>query len=430
MSSKKMFLLGATLFGLLIFSFVSVGFSLVLWTKAYGGEGEQSATSIIQTSDGGFAIFGNTKESVDSGDNYFLLVKIDANGTMTWNQTYKRGESDVARSVVQTHDGGYALVGQTFSSFDTGSSDFWLVKVDTTGNVEWNNTYGQWYMDDPCSVVETSDGGFALFGTTLSIVGNLEDYLLVKTDSYGNMLWNKTYGTSDREYGSSMVETSDGGYALAGSIMSSNSNYTGAYELLKIDSMGNLQWNQRYGWNKLIGIKYSFTVNDLVITSDGGFALGGTTRAYSTDYSDKFLLVKTDGLGNMQWNQTYREGGGPLIATSDGGFAFAGSYRNEDTFLDVWLIKTGMTGTLEWNQNYSLADRQEVSSLIQTSDSGFALAGRTADLDDENSDFWVLKTDEYGIPEFPLWAILPLLLVGTLFVVFFKKRLPFKKVDV
>jgi len=110
-------------------------------------------------------------------------------------------------------------------------------------------------------------------------------------------------------------------------------------------------------------------------------------------------------------------------AASDGGFAFAGSYRNEDTFLDVWMIKTDVNGNLEWNQNYSLADKQEVSSLIQLSDGGFALAGRTANLNDENSDFWVLKTDEYGIPEFPSWAILPLLVVGTLLAVLSKNRL-------
>ena len=415
--SKKLFLSGIVLFVLLSSSFVSVGFSLVIWTKTYGGEGDQSASSIIETSDGGFAVFGTNASD-------FLLIKIDENGIMQWNQTYERDESNHARSVVRTIDGGYALAGQTLSSFDIRSSDFWLIKTDATGNVEWNNTYGQWYMDDVSSVIETSDGGFALFGTTLSIVGALEDYFLVKTDSYGSMLWNKTYGTGDREYGADIVETSDGGYALAGSIMS-NINGPGAYHLLKIDSLGNMEWNQTYGWNRLIGIKYSFTVWDLVKTFDGGFALGGTARSPSSgSFPDEFFLVKTDEFGGMEWNQTYREGGGPLIQTSDGGFAYASSYRNEDTYLDAYLIKTDVNGIVELNHNHSLADQQEVSSLIQTSDGGFALAGRTFSPEGsyQTTDFWVLKTDVQGIPEFPSWAILPILLIVGLAVVFAKKK--------
>ena len=389
-------------------SFVSVGFSLVLWTNAYGGAGDQSASSIVETADGGFAIFGDTNNDTHLSD--LLLIKIDADGNMQWNQTYGMEWSHKARSVVQTSDEGYILFGQISSSFQSGSSDFWLIKTNKNGDLQWYQTYGQWYLDDPSSIVETSDGGFALAGTTLSIVGKLEDYFLVKTDSYGNLMWNKTYGGGrHREYSPSVVETVEGGYALAGHSLSM---ITGDYSswLVKTDANGNMEWNQTYSGGG------SILTSSLVQTSDGGFALGGTTP-------NKFLLFKTDEFGNMQWNQTYREGGGPLILTSDGGFAFAGSYRNEDTYSDAWLIKTDANGDVEWNQNHSMTDRQSVSSLIQLSNGGFALAGRTFDLNDENSDFWVLITDEQGIPEFPSWTILPLFLVATFSAIIVKKRL-------
>jgi hypothetical protein len=404
-----------------------VSLSSVLWTKNFGGLGEQSAISIIQDYDGGFALFGNTKESIDSGDNNLFLVKTDANGIMQWNKTYSIGKSDLARAIIQTKDGGYVLVGQTFSSFDTSSSDFLLIKTDNNGNLQWYQTYGQWFMDDPYSVIETLDGGFALFGTTLSIVGKLEDYFLVKTNSYGNMVWNKTYGIGDREFGASIIQTSDEGYVIGGTRREGN-GLDSAYQVIKIDSLGNMEWNKTYGWNQVDGVKYPFHLYDLIKTSDEGFALGGTIRSTGLGPSN-FLLVKTDENGNMQWNQTYREGGESLIQTFDEGYAFAGSYRNKDTFLDAWLIKTDLNGNIEINQNYSLTDRQEISSLIQTSDSGFALAGRMASLDDDNSDFWMLRTDEQGIPEFPSWIILPIVFSISFISIIIKKKFLEKKLQ-
>ena len=422
--SKKLFLSGLVLFVLLSSSFVSVGFSLVLWTKTYGGVGDQSATSIIETSDGGYAIFGETSFEHHLSD--WLLIKIDADGILQWNQTYARvnaeGKDDAssAASFVQTIDGGYALFGS--SSFgDTNDNDYWLVKTDEQGNMEWNYTYGGPQFDLASSLIQTSDGGYALFGT---IAGHNEDYYIVKTDSQGNYMWSKIYGTGEREFGVSMVEISDGGYALAGYVQSVR-NGTAAYQLLEIDSVGNMEWNQSYGWNTLTNIKYSFTLNDLVKTSDEGFALGGTRRITPPFYPEEFFLVKTDEFGNMQWNRTYNEGGGPLIQTFDGGFAYASSYRTniEETYLDAYMIKIDLNGNVEFNHNHSQVDRQQVSSLIQTSDGGFALAGRTADDEDENSEFWVLKTDEQGIPEFPSWIIPPFFIVVTLIGFLVRKRL-------
>ncbi|KON32264.1 hypothetical protein AC477_03230 [miscellaneous Crenarchaeota group-1 archaeon SG8-32-1] len=428
MSRKKIQVISISiLFVLLSSSFVYVGFSLILWSQNYGGVGDQSAVSIIETSDGGFAIFGNTQIEPHLSD--FLLIKIDENGIMQWNQTYGRvnteGKEDAssATSFVQTTDGGYALAG--YSSFGlTYGNDYWLVKTDEQGNMEWNYTYGGPQFDLVNSLIQTSDGGFALFGT---IAGQNQDYFIVKTDSQGIYMWSKIYGTWEREFGEAIVETSDGGYALAGSLEIFGHSRT-AYQLLKIDSLGKMEWNQTYGFQEF-EINYYLKVTDLVKTSDGGFALGGTTRSAWTNFETYYLLIKTDEFGNMQWNQTYRTANSndkqtAMIGTSDGGFAIASSYRNEDTYSDVWLIKTDLDGIVEWNQNHSLADFQHVRSLIQTSDGGFALAGRTHSSDDEyqTNDFWILKTDEQGIPEFPSWIILPLFMMALLLVIIFKKK--------
>ena len=141
-----------------------------------------------------------------------LVVSVEADSTM-WSQTYGGTKHDEAHSLVVTSDGGYALAGNTLS-FGAGSSDFWLVKTDEFGNMEWNQTYGYADWEWCASLVATSDGGYALAGLTQSVDSG--DFLLVKTNSFGNMEWNQTYGGTGWQDARGLVETPDGGYALAG----------------------------------------------------------------------------------------------------------------------------------------------------------------------------------------------------------------------
>jgi hypothetical protein len=410
---KKLFASGIILFVLLIFSFViSIGVSSVIWSKSYRKAGDQGVASMVETSDGGFALAGSTNSSgstVYSTD--FWLVKTDEFGNMQWNQTYGYEEFDEFQSLVETSDGGYALAG--FTGSET-YFDFWLVKTDINGNLMWNKTYGQIYRDYCYSVVETSDGGFALAGYTLSLVGNLEDYLLIKTDSSGNMLWNKTYGGEKRDYAYSLVETADGGFALGGY----SGHLDSKFLLVKTDAFGNMEWNKTYGGE---GKDRAYS---LIETSDEGFVLAGRTTSFGVD-SIVFYLVKTDVNGNLQWNKTYGEpsygwGGYSVIETSDGEYAFTGvaTYSNQDG----WLIKTDVNGNVVWNQTYMLNGQQTTSSLVETSDGGYALGGYTESVDGD-SDFWLVRTDEQGIPEFPSWTILPLLLAATLAAIIYRKKL-------
>jgi hypothetical protein len=306
-----------------------------------------------------------------------LVVSVDA--VSMWSQAYGGAGDDWACSVVATSDGGYAIAGTT-DSFGAGGADFWLVKTDANGVMEWNRTYGGTGDDLACSLVATSDGGYALAGTWNDSIyygmAYYGDFWLVKTDAFGNMLWNGTYGETGEnkgEYASSLVAASDGGYTIAGTL-----NFLSGFWLVKTDASGNIQWNRTY-----IG-EPPFSASSLVATSDEGYTIAG--YAVSSDYNGEgYWLAKTDVLGNMQWNQTYAETGGLNVDGS-------------------------------W-------------SLIATSDGGYAIAGRLYHpIGAGGYDFWLVKTDEFGfVPEYSSWLISALVLTATAFVIINRKRLLHKR---
>jgi hypothetical protein len=241
--------------------------------RTYGEMENGEAFCVVQTSDGGYALVGFTQSRERA-----WLVKTDPDGNMEWNKTFEDGS---ANSIVQTGDGGYVIAGST-SSFGAGGSDFWLVKTDSVGNVEWNKTYGGSRDDSAKSMVQTSEGGYAIAGDTESYGVSFTDFLLVKTDSLGNMEWNKTYDAiKGRDYAHSVVQTSDGGYALMGRTQSS---VVEGYDcrLVKTDSSGDMEWNKTYGYG---------SAHSVIQTSDGGYAMAGY-KNFQT-----FCLVKTDEVG-------------------------------------------------------------------------------------------------------------------------------------
>jgi hypothetical protein len=290
-----------------------------------------------------------------------------------WHQTYGGSNDERAYSVIETSDGGFALAGYTYN-YSAINRDFLLVKTDQQGNMLWNQTYGGNETDAAYSVVETGDGGFALTGRTDLGAGGI-DFWLVRTDADGNMLWNKTYGGSDLDWAWSVVETGDGGFALAGDTESFGA---GAW-LVRTDAAGNLLWNQTCGVTEDLGL------SSMIQTSDGGFALFGET--YSSGVTD-VRLVKTDSNGNLEWNQTY---GGveaySLVQTGDGGYVLLVRERINDS-LGIWLIKTDEDGNMIWNKQISTNKNisNNFASVIETSDGGYAA----------NGDSWIIKTDVNG----------------------------------
>jgi hypothetical protein len=310
----------------------------VQWNRTYGGAGNDMIYSIIQTVEGGYALAGYT-DTVDNFSDWWL-IKTDANGDVQWNKTYGGVSDEVAYSAVQTDDGGFALAGFTRSAAQW--DDAWLVKTDIDGNMQWNKKYrgsdSGWGFECVNSVIQTDDGGFALAGWTDSGMGARgRDFWLFKTDSEGNVQWNKTYGGAGDERARWAIVTSDGGYALAGY---TNSTGAGKYDfwLVRTDSDGTMMWNRTYGG---AGSEFGRCV---VETLDGGYALVGATTSFAAGLYD-YWMVRTDLNGNMYWNMTYGgtayEDAIGVILTSDCGYfltgyttPYVGSGR-----ADCWLMK-------------------------------------------------------------------------------------------
>jgi hypothetical protein len=304
-------------------------FGNMQWNRTYGETGEdmnELAKSLIATSDGGFALLGsrvpNSRFPFYASESW--LAKTDAYGNLEWNQTYTTGVS----ALVATFDGGYAFAG---------ADD--LVKTDVLGNIQWEKTYegSNWL-----SLVVTSDGGYGLAGYIYSNTSG-NDFWFAKTDALGNMQWNQTYGGPDNDIAFSLVATSDGGYAIAGLSYSFDAGKSDFW-LVKTDAVGNMQWNKTYGGPG------DDQATSLVATSDGGYAVVGIwNETYPFDVN--VVLIKTDAFGNMLWNQTY--GGASdemafsLVATSDGGYAIAGSTSSFGAGGgDFWLVKTDENGVV------------------------------------------------------------------------------------
>ena len=221
--------------------------------------------------------------------------------------------------------------------------------VSMVPSITWNRTYTE---NSPTvdSIAQTSDGGFILGANIFPITGN--NVALLKVDSLGNLQWTQTYMGSARPLGKWLVQTLDGGYAFAGS-------YAGNCWLAKVDDGGNMLWNQTYVGPGIGG------ASALVQTSDGGYALTGG--------SSVVWLMKTDASGIEQWNKTLEAGTvSSIIQTADGGYAVVGGIGNLPDYL---LMKANSTGDLQWTKTYGSADEDFAYSVVQTGDGGYALGG-------------------------------------------------------
>jgi len=384
------------------------------WSKTYGGPDRDIARSIVQTNDGGYALAGFT-ESYGAGESDFWLVKVDSSGNMQWNHAYGGPQEEDAYCVIQTSDGGYAISGYT-GSYGPGDWNYWLVKTDSLGNLQWNRTYSalvhtSMWDGQAKSVVQTEDGGYALAGFVPGQYGY--DFGLVKVDASGDVQWNMTY--AGLVYTSVfLIRTDDGGYVVAGT-----SGLIGeGFWLIKVDSSGNEVWDKAY---------VSDSLYSAVQTMDGGYLMVGELIIQGLEGTQHdALLIKVDSSGNELWNRTY--GGSEddaflcVIQTSNGDYAFAGYTKpigSEET--DSWFAKVDSSGNMLWNRTYGGIWSDSSSSIIQTTDGGYALVG---DLESHGiSDFWLIKTDETGIiPEFPSLLAVSFLLVATSLVIMVSKR--------
>ena len=361
----------------------------LLINKTFGGSDAEFGQTVQPTSDNGFILAGAT-ESFGAGSHDVWLIKTDDLGNEEWNKTYGRSGFEIGFSVQQTSDGGYIVSACTNAS-GAENQDIWLIKTDSLGNEEWNQTFGGSGYEYGFSVQQTSDGGYV-------VAGSLErNAWLIKTDSLGNEEWNRTFGGNRTGHGHSVQQTSDGGYVVVGFIKFDSGDYDAW--LIKTDSLGNEEWNRTFG-----GIKndYGHSVQQ---TSDGGYAIAGCTASFGAGKLDAWL-IKTDGLGNEQWNKTFggseMDNGQSVKQTSDGGYIVSGDTNSSGTGSpDVWLIKTDNLGNMEWNRTYGGSEWDMASfhwfghSVHQTPD-GYILAATTKSFGAGDWDIWLIEVNASG----------------------------------
>jgi hypothetical protein len=350
-----------------IFLLLPFNFSLVcaqapdtLWTRVYGGTNWDYARSVQQTSDGGYVIVGTT-ESIDSGDVYF--IKTDADGDTIWTKTYGYADFSFGCSVQETFDGGYIIVGGT-GLWSYISRGVYLIKTDINGDTAWTKTYGGGSYDVGHSIQQTPDSGYVLVGTTSSFGAGWEDVYLLKVDRNGDTIWTKTFGGSDMDFGNSIALTPDNGYIIGG-MSYSTTNGAGDIYIIKTDQNGDTMWTQIYGDSS-----YEWGAS-IAVTSDNGYIVTGE----KTMSGNINIIPRSRRLYSLTGQQL-----APLKLQS----------------IDVWILKLDTVGDTIWTRNYGGSERDCGYSVQQTNDGGYIIAGNTKSFGAGDYDIYLIKTDGNG----------------------------------
>ncbi len=302
--------------------------------KSNWGSQNDWSYSIIQTSDSGYAAVGYTS-SFGAGGYDVYVVKLKPDGTIGWTKTIGGSSDEEGYSIIQTSDGGYAISGKT-KSFSVGSWDVYVIKLDSTGTVQWTRTIGGIDTDVGTSIIQTSDSGYVVAGYTCSFgVGGCDVYV-IKLFSTGTIQWIKTIGGSNDDIGYSIIQTSDGGYAIAGYTMSFGVDYYDVY-VIKLSS------DETIEWTKTIGGFHGDDASSIIQTSDGGYAIVGKTWSFGTSGADIYV-IKLNSTGTVQWTKTIKGSqddiGSSITQTSYSEYAIAGwTYSFGASEVDIFVIK-------------------------------------------------------------------------------------------
>ncbi len=364
------------------------------WDKRYGGTVDDVLLVLEHAMDGGYILGGFTDSGLGGdktqpswGSSDYWVVKVDSMGIKLWDKRYGGTNLDAFHSLEQTTDGGYIVGGETMSDSSgdisqnnwglAGSSDYWIIKIDSLGIKQWDKRLGGTQDDGMMSLHQTTDGGYIFGGVSSSDSSGDKtqncwgafDYWMVKTDSVGNKQWDKRFGGTDDDLLFDIKQTSDGGYILGGYTESDSSGdktqplWGGRdYWIVKTDSVGNKQWDKRFGGT---GHDYLSVVQQ---TNDGGYILGGVS------------------LSQVSGDKTQPTWGG------------AGDF-------DLWIVKMDSLGNKQWDRDFGgIGSEDEFSTLTQTPDGDYLIgAASYSDISGDKTEnnmgveqSWILKIDSLG----------------------------------
>ncbi|MBX7108528.1 MAG: putative metal-binding motif-containing protein [Chitinophagales bacterium] len=404
----------------------------ILWQRPVGGNLQDEIRDLKRTPDGGCVITGFSKSTdgdvaINKGDDDLLVAKMDAFGNIQWLKTYGGNGQEWGRHIELTSDGGYIIAGHATSLGDYldvtgnhGGFDYWVVKVGSQGELQWQKTLGGSLLDLGYSVQQTADGGYIAFGGVKSMDGNVTgkttedaDYWLVRLDVNGNILWQRNIGGSKHEEGSSVEITSDHGFIISGFTDSNDKDATGnhgeddAY-IVKTDSLGNIEWARCYGGS------LEDAARAAIETTDGGFVFAGYTNSEDGDVETKhddqdIWVVKLDTAGNIIWEKAFGGGSleyaysieenidhtGYLVAGHTG--SDGGNITGNHGLYDIWAFEVDLDGKLIWQRAIGGTDNDYGRSITQSANGDYFVAGYTSSYDGEVSgkyageDGWVIR---------------------------------------
>ena len=393
------------------------------WETNLGGSAYGFATDIQQTSDSGYIVAGYTYSTDgdvggNNGDNDYWIVKLDNTGNLIWENNLGGSGDDRATAIQQTSDSGYIVGGYTYSP--DGDTDYWVVKLDATGNLIWESDLGGSGWDEAFSIQQTTDGGYIIAGQSESNDGDVGgnngqwDCWIVKLDNTGAIVWETNLGGSDTDKALSIRQTTDDGFIIAGYSESDDGDVGGNngsqdYWIVKLDNTGNLIWETNLGGSSG---DYAYSIQQ---TNDNGYIIAGSSRSSDGDVGENygntdFWIVKLDGNGTLIWETNLggsnSDNARSIQQTIDGGYIVAGGSTSNNGDVggnngegDYWIVKLDNTGNLIWETNLGGSNSDYSSSIQQTFDGGYIVAGTSYSSDGDvggnngNSDYWVVKLE-------------------------------------
>ncbi len=398
------------------------------WQKSLGGTKADVAYCVQQTTDNGYIVVGySSSHSDDVTDNYdngdCWVVKLNSTGGIQWKKSLGGNDGDGGYYVQQTTDGGYIVAGNSASTDgdvtgNHGGMDYWLVKLSSAGSVQWQKSLGGSMFDLVGSVKQTNDGGFIIAGSSSSTDGDVTgnhggyDYWVVKLNNTGTIQWQKSLGGTQNDIASYVQQTSDGGFFIIGNSYSTDDDVTGNHGysdcwIVKLDNAGTIQWQKCVG-----GSNYDFALSGQQ-TTDGGYIFAGYSNSTDGDLTGNygsydFLVVKLDNVGTIQWQKslggTKSENANSIQQTTDGGYIVAGLTQSNDTdvsgnqgFNNYWVSKLDNTGNIVWQRCLGGSNEDEAKFIQQTNDGGYIVAGGSNSSNGDvtgnhgGEDYWVVK---------------------------------------
>jgi len=360
--------------------------------KTFGGSDWDQAYSIKQTTDGGYIVAGFTS-SLGAGYSDAYVLKVNSTGELEWQKTFGGSYYDYAYSIQQVADGGYIVAGSTYS-FGPGGYSIYVLKLSSTGDLLWQKVLGGYLNDQAYSIQQTADGGYIVAGETYSFGADGSDMYILKLDSIGNLVWQSFIGGTGDERAYFIQQTSDGGYIVAGHTDSNGAGGSDVY-IVKIDSSGYVLWQKTFGES---GDDGALSIQQ---TSDGGYIVAGYKSIRLTDNFEvaNMYVLKLDSTGNQTWTKVFGENYNSyaysIQETMDGGYVVTGDMCSS-IYPDIHIINLDLFGNILWEKTLGGIGDERSYSINQTVDGGYVLAGCTNSFGEGSYDAYILKLDSNG----------------------------------